>query len=221
MGIRALISKIKYQLNWSISLISSSISTIIYLSQLLDFLKLSGRLYETVFVPRWARRQSRGQSGPSASCLPFQKPPGGGKGVRGALRLEDTSDSSLAAFFFFLSRWWRVVVVGYNNHSHFDYNLSLAGNEKASWTVTSIIMRQKSSKLLFQSSMYRVLWCHWYLSQITPNCGFLDFWTKTVFKQIWNKPLKHQVIVRSSLAILPTYWTPKMRITKARLRREY
>lgn len=190
-----------------------------YLSQLLDFLRLSSRLYETAFVPRWARRQSRGQPGPSASCLPFQKPPGGGKGARGALRLEDTSDSSLAAFF--LSRWWRVVVVSYNNHSHFDSNLSLVGNEKAGWTVTSIITRQKSSKLLFQSSTYRALWCHWYLSQITQNCGFFDFWTKTIFKQIWNKPLKHQVIVRSSLAILPPYWTLKMRLTKAKLRREY
>lgn len=121
---------------------------------------------------------------------------------------------------FFLSRWWRVVVVSYNNHSHFDSKLSLVGNEKAGWTVTSIIMRQKSSKLLFQSSTYRALWCHWYLSQITQNCGFFDFWTKTIFKQIWNKPLKHQVIVRSSLAI-PPYWTLKMRLTKAKLRREY
>lgn len=122
---------------------------------------------------------------------------------------------------FFLSRWWRVVVVSYNNHSHFDSKLSLVGYEKAGWTVTSIIMRQKSSKLLFQSSTYRALWCHWYLSQITQNCGFFDFWTKTIFKQIWNKPLKHQVIVRSSLAILPPYWTLKMRLTKAKLRCEY
>lgn len=62
----------------------------------------------------------------------------------------------------------------------------------------------------FCSSTYRAMMS---LISVTHHTQlwFFDFWTKTIFKQIWNKPLKHRVIVRSSLVILPPHWTLKMR----------
>lgn len=188
-------------------MISSNISTIIYVPAF-GFLKVEQQALWNCICAQMSQKTKQRSARTISFLSAFSKASRRGERSEGSSKVR--GHFRFLPSRLFLSRWWRVVVVGYNNHSHFDSNLSLVGNEKAVWTVTSVIRRQKSSKLLFQSSTYRAMMS---LISVTDHTQlwFFDFWTKPIFKQIWNKPLKHRVIVRSSLVILPPYWTLKLR----------
>lgn len=129
-------------------MISSNISTIIYVSAF-GFLKVEQQALWNCICAQMSQKTKQRSARTISFLSAFSK--ASRRGERSEGSSEVRGHFRFLPSRLFLSRWWRVVVVGYNNHSHFDSNLSLVGNEKAVWTVTSVIRRQKSSKLLFQS----------------------------------------------------------------------